>query len=184
MNTLQEWYLINPSVSQAHPIHIHVNHFQVCRQSICWRRTIIDHKVSETESEIVVSILKSLFVNLDCNKIFKLIIKLEKLSQILHIVWIFWLLSVPSFLFELRIWARIKTWFGYVWRNAIETQRENLMLFYSTTQSVQVIIVNRFLEKFLWPYFSLRLYDRSQILFQKYASPECCQTFHKDDFKV
>jgi len=42
--------------------------------------------VSETESEIVVSILKSLFVNLDCNKIFKLIIKLEKLSQILHIV--------------------------------------------------------------------------------------------------
>jgi len=88
VNTLQEWYLINTSPSLAHPLHIHVNHFQVCKQRICWRRTIIDHKVSETLSEKVVSILKLLFVNLDWNKLFKFIITLEeKLSQILQMVW-------------------------------------------------------------------------------------------------
>jgi len=31
----------------------------------------------------------------------------------------------------------------------METQPENLMLFYSTNQGVLAIIVNRFLEKFL-----------------------------------
>jgi len=87
VNTLQEWYLINTSPTLSHPLHIHVNHFEVCKQSICWRRTIFDHEVSETESEKVVSILKLLFVNLNWNKLLKLIIKLEKLSQILQMVW-------------------------------------------------------------------------------------------------
>jgi len=42
--------------------------------------------VSETESEKVVSMLKLLFVDLDWNKLLELIIKLEKLSQILQMV--------------------------------------------------------------------------------------------------
>jgi len=108
VNTLQEWCLINTSPDLAHPLHIHVNHFQVCKQSVVWRRTVIHHKVCKTESWKVVSILKLLFVNLDWNKIFKLIIKLEICHK--SYIWFeyFWLLSVSSFLFELRIWARLK----------------------------------------------------------------------------
>jgi len=98
-------------------------------------------------------------------------------------VWIF--LAPICFIFPVWITnlGKVKTWFENIWRDAMETQPENLMLFYSTNQGVLAIIVNRFLEKFLWPFFSLRLYIQSQILFPKSASPECCQTFHKYDFQ-
>jgi len=92
-------------------------------------------------------------------------------------VWIF--LAPICFLFPVWITnlGKVKTWLENVWWDAIETQPENLMLFYNTTQSVQAIIVNRFLEKFLWPFVSLRLYDRSQILFQKLHHPNVAKRF-------
>ena len=183
MNTLQEWYLINTSPDLSHPLHIHVNHFQVCKQSICWRRTVIHHKVFKTESWEVVSILKLLFVNLDWNKIFKLIIKLEKLSQILHMVWIFLAPICSLFPVWIKILGKVKTWFGNVWRNAIETQPENLMLFYSTTQSVQAIIVNRFLEKFLWPFFLWGCTINPKCCYQNVHHPNVAKCFLKMIYK-
>ena len=113
---------------------------------------------------------------------FKMIIKLEKLSQILLMVWIFLAPICSFFPVWIRIWERIKTWFGNVWWNAIETQPENLMLFSSTTQSVQALSQPLFGKVRLTIFFCK--VDRSQILFLKSASPECCQTFHKDDFQV
>jgi len=32
--TVQEWYFTNANTHSAHPIHIHVNHFQVCKANI------------------------------------------------------------------------------------------------------------------------------------------------------
>ena len=32
--TIQEWYFTNANTHSAHPIHIHVNHFQVCEANV------------------------------------------------------------------------------------------------------------------------------------------------------
>jgi len=47
VNTLQEWYLINTSPTDSHPIHMHVYSFQVCKQNVCWRTTN-NHKLCKS----------------------------------------------------------------------------------------------------------------------------------------
>jgi len=86
MNTLQEWYLINPSTDTSHPIHIHVNSFQVCKHNVCWSITIFYHNLGKNEKRKSSAYFKWSFIDLGLTTLW-IVHESAKLLQILHMVW-------------------------------------------------------------------------------------------------
>ena len=156
-------------------MHIHVNSFQVCKQSICWWRTIIHHKVCKTESENVVPISELLLVNTS-----------NLQNSYKSYIWfgIIWLLSVPSFLLKFGIWARLKTWFENVLTKCDgRPVWSSIWCLFTAEHKPSKRWLTTDFGKMYWPLFSPMLHDPSQTTSQKFASLECCERVRKVDFQ-